>query len=73
MIDPATRFYLSNGASLERINWLGDTPSKGMREFTGVIVNYLYGQSQIDAYHEAYVLERQINISNQLKELLKKE
>ena len=71
-LDPVTHFHLSNGASLERINWLGDTSSKGMRESAGIMVNYLYRQSHIDDYHEAYALEGKINISKQLKELLKK-
>jgi len=72
-LDPVTHFHLSNGASLERINWLGDTSSKGMRESAGIMVNYLYRQSHIDDYHEAYVLEGKINISKQLKDFLKKE
>ena len=71
-LDPVTHFHLSNGASLERINWLGDTSSKGIRESAGIMVNYLYRQSHIDDYHEAYALEGKINISKQLKELLKK-
>ena len=30
--DPVARFHLGNGARLERVNWLGDTSEKGLRE-----------------------------------------
>ena len=30
--DPVARFHLGNGARLERLNWLGDTSEKGLRE-----------------------------------------
>ena len=41
-IDPVARFHLGNGARLERINWLGDTSAKGLREAHGLMVNYRY-------------------------------
>src|SRR5580693_4571204 len=34
-IDPVARFHLGNGARLERINWLGDTEPRGIRESFG--------------------------------------
>jgi malonyl-CoA decarboxylase len=54
-IDPVARFHLGNGARLERINWLGNTASRGMRESLGVMVNYLYDPGSIAANHEAFV------------------
>jgi malonyl-CoA decarboxylase len=36
------RFHLGNGARLERVNWLGNTAPRGMRESFGLMVNYLY-------------------------------
>jgi malonyl-CoA decarboxylase len=54
-IDPVARFHLGNGARLERINWLGNTASRGMRESLGVMVNYLYDPASIAANHEAFV------------------
>ncbi|NNM74826.1 malonyl-CoA decarboxylase domain-containing protein [Enterovirga aerilata] len=53
-LDPVARFHLGNGARLERINWLGDTSPKGMREGAGLMVNYLYDLGTIEAHHEAY-------------------
>jgi malonyl-CoA decarboxylase len=71
--DPVANFHLSNGACLERINWLGDTSSKGMKESAGIMVNYLYKGTHIDDYHEAYTADGKINISKQIKECLKKD
>ena len=40
--DPVARFHLGNGARLERVNWLGNTAPRGIRELFGLMVNYLY-------------------------------
>ncbi len=53
-IDPVARFHLGNGARLERLNWLGDTSAKGLREAAGLMVNYLYDLRFIEANHEAF-------------------
>ena len=53
-VDPVARFHLGNGAQLERLNWLGDTSDKGMREAAGLMVNYLYDLRFIEANHEAF-------------------
>ena len=52
--DPVARFHLGNGARLERVNWLGNTASRGMRESFGLMVNYLYDLSAIEKNHETY-------------------
>ena len=54
-LDPVARFHLGNGARLERLNWLGDTSAKGLREAAGLMVNYLYDLNTIEANHERYV------------------
>ncbi|MFL5335793.1 MAG: malonyl-CoA decarboxylase [Geminicoccaceae bacterium] len=53
-VDPVARFHLGNGARLERLNWLGDTSAKGLREAQGLMVNYLYDLRFIEANHEAF-------------------
>jgi malonyl-CoA decarboxylase len=53
-LDPVARFHLGNGARLERLNWLGDTSAKGLREAHGLMVNYLYDLRFIEANHEAF-------------------
>ena len=54
-IDPVARFHLGNGARLERINWLGNTASRGIQESFGIMVNYLYDVETIESNHEAFV------------------
>jgi malonyl-CoA decarboxylase len=52
--DPVARFHLSNGARLERVNWLGNIASRGIQESYGIMVNYLYDPKTIEANHEAF-------------------
>ena len=54
------RFHLGNGARLERINWLGNTAARGLRESYGIMVNYLYDRAAIEANHEAFVRTGQV-------------
>jgi malonyl-CoA decarboxylase len=54
-IDPVARFHLGNGARLERINWLGNTAPRGLRESFGIMVNYLYDPESIAANHETFI------------------
>lgn len=70
-LDPVARFHLSNGARLERVNWLADTSAKGIREAAGMMVNYVYSVDEIDANHEAYAGEGRIAASRAVYELLK--
>ena len=69
-IDSVAGFHLGNGARLERLNWLGDTSAKGMRESAGLMVNYLYDLDQIEANHEAFVNSAEIAASSAVKRLL---
>ena len=59
-MDPVARFHLGNGARLERINWLGNSSARGMRESYGLMVNYLYDRDAIEANHEAFVRSGQV-------------
>jgi hypothetical protein len=49
------RFHLSNGARLERINWLGNTELRAIQESFGIMVNYLYDHDSIENNYEAFV------------------
>jgi malonyl-CoA decarboxylase len=53
-LDPVANFHLSNGARVERLNWLGDLSEKGLQQSAGIMVNYLYRLGDIEANHEAY-------------------
>ncbi len=68
--DPVAHFHLSNGARLERINWLADTSAKGMREAAGMMVNYLYRLDQIDDNQSAYAREGRIAVAPAVSALL---
>jgi len=70
-LDPVARFHLSNGARLERVNWLADTSAKGIRDAAGMMVNYVYNIDDIDANHEAYAGEGKIAASRSVHDLLK--
>ena len=53
-LDAVAHFHLSNGARVERINWLADSSGRGLRQSYGMMVNYLYRTADIEANHEAY-------------------
>jgi malonyl-CoA decarboxylase len=53
-LDPVAHFHLSNGARVERLNWMADRSPRGMRQSAGMMINYRYDLSRIDANHEAY-------------------
>lgn len=69
--DPVANFHLTNGARLERINFLADTSSKGREESATMMVNYLYKLSEIEKNHEAYSEDGTVRKSNQVRSLLK--
>jgi len=69
-VDPVARFHLGNGARLERINWLGDTSDKGLRQAHGLMVNYRYEIKEIEKNHEAYANNGTIAASRAVKALL---
>lgn len=69
--DPVTHFHLTNGARLERINWLGDQSANGLRQSAGMMVNYLYDLSKIEDNHETYTSSGQVTVSTAVKGLLK--
>ncbi|MEQ8602379.1 MAG: malonyl-CoA decarboxylase [Marivibrio sp.] len=68
--DPVARFHLSNGAQVERINWMGDVSEKGLQQSCGMMVNYLYKLSDIERNHERFAEEGHIAVSSQVKALL---
>jgi malonyl-CoA decarboxylase len=69
--DPVANFHLSNGASLERLNWLANPAEYGVEESLGVLVNYLYDRSKIASNAGAYLSDGTIKVSNQVRNLVK--
>jgi len=70
-VDPVARFHLGNGARLERINWLGDTSEKGLREAHGLMVNFRYDLREIERNHEAFANHGTVAAARAVKSLLR--
>ena len=68
-LDPVARFHLNNGASIERLDWLGDSSPKGLAESAGLMVNYQYRLDEIGANHEAYSTHGTVAASDAVREL----
>ena len=68
-LDPVAHFHLSNGARVERLNWLGDVSDKGLAQSAGIMVNYLYRQGDIETNHEAYHDEGHVAASSAVRSL----
>ena len=65
--DPVAHFHLSNGAIIERLNWLGDQSDNGFTQSAGLMVNYLYDLGRIDDNHEAYTGAGRVTVSAAIK------
>ncbi|KAJ3357918.1 hypothetical protein GGF32_000808 [Allomyces javanicus] len=52
--DPVERFHLGNGATLLRLNWLGDISPKGLSQSYGFMVNYWYDLPNLEANARAF-------------------
>jgi malonyl-CoA decarboxylase len=68
--DPVAAFHLSNGASIERINWMGDASEKGIRQSFGLLVNYAYRPARIERNHEQYAKQGRFAMSEEVRGLL---
>jgi malonyl-CoA decarboxylase len=69
-LDPVAHFHLSNGARLERINWLADTSPTRMRESAGMMVNYVYRLDRIDDNAQSYADQGRISAAPAVAALL---
>jgi malonyl-CoA decarboxylase len=70
-VDPVANFHLSNGASLERLNWMANPAPYGIDESLGLMVNYRYDRSKIAANAGAYLTDGTISASSQVRNLVK--
>jgi malonyl-CoA decarboxylase len=70
-IDPVARFHLGNGARLERLNFLGDLSSKGLKQSHGLMVNYLYALDEIEKNHEAFAEKGIVAASSMVRKALR--
>ncbi|MEH6549623.1 MAG: malonyl-CoA decarboxylase [Pseudomonadales bacterium] len=68
-LDPVQRFHLGNGARVERLNWMADSSANGIQQSAGMLVNYGYHLSKVEANHEAFVNTHKVVVSNDFKKL----
>jgi len=68
-LDPVARFHLGNGASLERLNWLGDASEQGMARSAGLMANYVYWLAELERNHERYFREHLVSASSAVEKL----
>lgn len=69
--DGVAHFHLSNGATLQQLNWMADVSAKGIRQSCGMMVNYLYDMQTIDSNSENYVQTGAVATSAEIRELRK--
>lgn len=63
-------FHLSNGARIERINWMADISPRGLGQSAGLMVNYLYKLEDIERNHESYTGKGEVTAGPAVKKLL---
>ena len=71
-IDPVGRFHLGNGARIEKVNWMGDSSEKGLRESAGMMVNYLYDLPAVEELHERFANRGSIPTGKPVRQLMTK-
>jgi malonyl-CoA decarboxylase len=67
--DPVANFHLSNGATVERIDWMADGSPVGRRRSFGLMANYLYDPDRIPERAEAYATKGEVTLSAEVRDL----
>jgi malonyl-CoA decarboxylase len=68
-LDSVARFHLRNGARVERINWMADPSTGGMRQSAGLMTNYLYELNSLQRNHELYARTGEISAAGRIERL----
>jgi malonyl-CoA decarboxylase len=69
--DPVGNFHLSNGASVERVNWAANPARYGLEDSFGVMVNYRYDTDSIAANVAAYTAGGRVAASKEVRALIR--
>jgi len=67
--DPVARFHLGNGAMLHAVHSDADNSSNGLKQSSGVMVNYRYDLNKIPQNHESFLSENKIAVSSEVRAL----
>jgi malonyl-CoA decarboxylase len=70
-LDPVARFHLGNGARLEQVQVNADRSTKGIAQSLGVMVNYLYVESDVDSIIQALTENGTVAMSDSVREFLR--
>ncbi len=69
--DPVARFAtLATARGWNALNWLANVAPRGVKESYGLMVNYLYDPSTIEANHESFVQGNFVARSAEVERLL---
>lgn len=69
-LDPVAHFHLTNGARMERLNWMADRSPRGLAQSAGLMINYRYDLARIDDHHESYRASGKRALSPALRSLV---
>ncbi|MEM9566033.1 MAG: malonyl-CoA decarboxylase family protein [Actinomycetota bacterium] len=69
-IDPVAHFHLSNGARIERLNWMANPTPTGWDRGLGLMINYRYDLRTIEANHDRYVGTGELTMADDVGGLL---
>ena len=69
-IDTIANFHLSNGASIESLNWRADPSSTGIQRSFGIMATYAYEPAHVAEQANAYAMLGTITISPEVGDLL---
>ena len=70
-IDSVAHFHLSNGARVERLNWMANPSRIGWERGLGLMVNYRYELRTIEENHARYTGSGEVVVSDEVRTLLK--
>ncbi|MGF1597891.1 MAG: malonyl-CoA decarboxylase domain-containing protein [Acidimicrobiales bacterium] len=69
-LDPVAHFHLTNGASIERLNWWANPSPAGWERGLGMMVNYRYRLNHIERNYDRYVEGGEITVTDGVRKLL---
>jgi malonyl-CoA decarboxylase len=69
-LDPVAHFHLSNGASLDQVNWAANLTKAGWERGLGLMVNYRYRLRHIERNHDRYTASGEIAAADGVRKLL---
>ncbi|KAG5486215.1 hypothetical protein LSCM1_07335 [Leishmania martiniquensis] len=70
ILDPVGNFHVSNGATVYRLNFLGNTTPKASRESACVMVNYWYDLPKVSANAAQYEVSHIVSLGEPIRALL---